>query len=72
MNFYFNEELCMCASEWWVADYLFMAGEFESREDAIEELQGCRAVHGWYACSVSENIEEACWSKFVKEKTNHF
>lgn len=68
MNFYFNIDLNKCASERWVVEYLFASGDYKCRGDALDELNSKNEVDGWFSCSVSENIEEACWTKFIKEK----
>ena len=59
MKFYHNNNINTTAEESWVADYLYVSGQVESREEAIEELQGKREFCGWYECGVSNTIEEA-------------
>ena len=59
MKFYHNNNINITAEESWVADYLYVSGQVESREEAIEELQGKREFGGWYECQVSNTIEEA-------------
>ena len=58
MKFYHNSHINITAEENWVADYLYQSGQAESREEAIEELQGMREFYGWYECEVSNTIEE--------------
>lgn len=59
MKFYHNIGINITAEENWVADYLYLSGQVESREEAVEELQGKREYCGWYECGVSNTIEEA-------------
>ena len=59
MRFYHNNNINVTAEEEWVVDYLIESGQVESREEAIEELQGQREFCGWYDCQVSNTIEEA-------------
>lgn len=59
MRFYHNAGINTTAEEEWVADYLYISGQVESREEAIEELQSKREYYGWYDCEVSNTIEEA-------------
>ena len=59
MKFYHNNGLNLTAEESWVADYLYMSGQVDSREEAIEELRVKREFCGWYECEVSNTIEEA-------------
>ena len=59
MKFYHNNNINITAEESWVADYLYLSGQAENREEAVEELQGKREYCGWYECGVSNTIEEA-------------
>lgn len=59
MKFYHNKHTNITADEGWVADYLYLSGQTESREEAVEELRGKREHCGWYECEVSNTIEEA-------------
>ena len=59
MKFYHNNNINCTAEESWVADYLYISGQVESREEAIEDLQTKREFGGWYECQVSNTIEEA-------------
>ena len=59
MKFYHNKNINVTAEESWVADYLYQSGQAESREEAVDELQGMREFCGWYECEVSNTIEEA-------------
>ena len=36
MKFYHNNNINTTAEEKWVADYLYMSGQVDSREEAIE------------------------------------
>ncbi len=54
MRYYFNIGLNICANEKWVADYLFMGGMCESREEAVEELHSKREVYGWFDCELKD------------------
>ena len=58
MKFYHNNNINVTAEEDWVADYLYQSGQAESREEAVEELQGKREYCGWFECGVSDTIEE--------------
>lgn len=58
MRFYHNNNINVTAEEEWVVDYLIESGQVDSREEAIEELQGMREFCGWYDCQVSSTIEE--------------
>lgn len=58
MRFYYNIGLRLCAEEDWVADYLYIAGSVESREEAVEELRSRGEFCGWFECEVSGTIEE--------------
>lgn len=58
MRFYHNNNINTTAEESWVADYLYISGQVDSREEAIENLQGMREFCGWYDCQVSNTIEE--------------
>ena len=59
MKFYHNNNINITAEENWVVDYLIESGQAESREEAVENLQGMREFCGWYECEVSNTIEEA-------------
>ena len=59
MKFYHNKNTNITAEESWVADYLYISGQVDNREKAIEELQSKREFCGWYECEVSNTIEEA-------------
>jgi len=59
MRFYHNNNINTTAEESWVVDYLIESGQAESREEAVENLQGMREFCGWYDCQVSNTIEEA-------------
>ena len=59
MKFYHNNNINATAEESWVADYLYMSGQVDSREEAVKELQSKREFCGWYECEVSDTIEEA-------------
>ena len=59
MKFYHNNNINVTAEESWVVDYLMESGQVESREEAVENLQGMREFCGWYECEVSNSIEEA-------------
>ena len=58
MKFYYNANNNICAEETWVADYLFIGGMVESREEALEELKTKREFYGWFECEVSNTIDE--------------
>lgn len=58
MRFYYNEGMNVCAEETWVADYLYIDGMFDSREEALEALRTRYEVYGWIECEVSDTIEE--------------
>lgn len=58
MTFYFNGELNVCADETWVADYLYMSGAYDSRDEAIFALRTQHEVYGWWECEVSNSISE--------------
>ena len=58
MRFYHNNNINVTAEESWVVDYLIESGQAESREEAVENLQGMREFCGWYECQVSNTIEE--------------
>lgn len=58
MKFYHNNNINVTAEESWVADYLYISGQVESQDEAVEELQGKREFYGWYECEVSNTIEE--------------
>ena len=58
MKFYHNNNINTTAEEKWVADYLYMSGQVDSREEAIEGLQDKREFCGWYECKVSNTIKE--------------
>ena len=57
-RFYYNAGINTCAEEEWVADYLYITGCFESREEATEELRSRHEVYGWFECEVSNTIDE--------------
>lgn len=59
MKFYHNKNINVTAEESWVVDYLYQSGQAESREEAVDELQGKREHCGWYECEVSDTIEGA-------------
>ena len=59
MKFYHNNNINATAEEKWVADYLYMSGQVDSREEAVKELQSKREFCGWYECEVSDTIEES-------------
>ena len=59
MKFYHNKNTNITAEESWVADYLYISGQVDNREKAVEELQSKREFCGWYECEVSNTIEEA-------------
>ena len=59
MKFYHNNDINATAEESWVVDYLYMSGQVDSREEAVEELQDKREFCGWYECKVSNTIKEA-------------
>lgn len=59
MRYYFNIGLNLCADEAWVADYLFVSGQVDSRELALAALNEKREFCGWFECEVSNTIEEA-------------
>ena len=59
MKFYHNNNINTTAEESWVVDYLYMSGQVDSREEAVEGLRGKREHCGWYECEVSNTIEEA-------------
>ena len=59
MRFYHNNNINVTAEESWVVDYLMESGQVDSREEAVENLQGMREFCGWYECEVSNTIEEA-------------
>ena len=59
MKFYHNNNINTTAEEKWVADYLYMSGQVDSREEAVKKLQSKREFCGWYECEVSDTIEEA-------------
>ena len=59
MKFYHNKNTNITAEESWVAEYLYLSGQVDNREKAIEELQSKREFCGWYECEVSNTIEEA-------------
>ena len=58
MKFYNNNDINATAEESWVVDYLYMSGQVDSREEAVEELQDKREFCGWYECKVSNTIKE--------------
>ena len=58
MKFYHNNNINATAEESWVADYLYMSGQVDSREEAIEGLKDKREFCGWYECKVSNTIKE--------------
>ena len=58
MRFYYNADMNVCADETWAADYLFINGMFESREEALEELRTKHEVYGWFEYEVSNTIAE--------------
>ena len=58
MKFYHNKNTNVTAEESWVVDYLYISGQVDSREKAVEELQDKREFFGWYECQVSNTIEE--------------
>lgn len=63
MKFYHNKNTNITAEESWVADYLYISGQVDNREKAVEELQSKREFCGWYECEVSNTIEEALMYK---------
>lgn len=58
MRFYHNNNINVTAEESWVVDYLYMSGQVDNREEAVEDLRGFREHCGWYECQVSNTIEE--------------
>ena len=59
MRFYHNNNLNITAEEEWVADYLHLNGQVDSREEAVEKITGSLGVCGWYECEVTNTIMEA-------------
>lgn len=59
MKYYHNININCTAEEQWVADYLYMSGQVESRDEALAELRSKRECCSWYECGVSDTIEEA-------------
>ena len=59
MKFYHNNNINTTAEESWVVDYLYMSGQVDSREEAVEGLRSMREYCGWYDCEVSNTIEGA-------------
>jgi hypothetical protein len=59
MKFYHNSGLNLTAEEEWVADYLYLSGQVDSRDEAYDSLDTKREFCGWYECEVSNTIEEA-------------
>lgn len=58
MRFYHNNNINITAEEDWVADYLYQSAQVDSRDEAIEGLQGIKEFCGWHRCDVSNTIEE--------------
>lgn len=56
--FYFNSDSNICATEYWVIEYLFYMGVDDSRENIKNELRSKREFFGWYECTVSDDIYE--------------
>lgn len=59
MKFYHNNDLNLTAEEEWVADYLHLSGQVDSREEAVKELREHWEFCGWYECVVTTAIKEA-------------
>ena len=60
MNFYYNEDLNLCADEDYVEEMVAKENEV-TIEEAKEMLRSNRDVDGWFVCNVSNSIKE----KFV-------
>lgn len=63
MNFYFNGGLNLCADEETVVEMLLEDGCYDSEEEALDALDTCREVWGWFACEVSQKILEKMLDK---------
>lgn len=57
MNFYYNDEINVCAEESWVVEYLIENGFCEDEDEALDGLHRCRNFYGWFDCEVSATIE---------------
>lgn len=57
MNFYFNDQIDVCAEEPWVVEYLIENGFCEDEDEALHGLRSCRNFYGWFDCEVSATIE---------------
>ena len=57
MNFYFNDQIDVCAEEPWVVEYLIENGFCEDKDEALYGLHSRRNFHGWFDCDVSATIE---------------
>ncbi len=53
-KYYFNDSLNYCATEEWVADYLYVSGMVDSRDEAVSELRSCRNFFGWFSCELQQ------------------
>ena len=57
MNFYFNDQIDVCAEEPWVVEYLIESGLCKDEDEALHGLHSVWNFHGWFGCEVSATIE---------------